>query len=161
MDFSPSSQGRGQANLESQYVLHSLGYHRRPIHRTIPAEASVPTWVSRLVFGAKRRLCGLGLLASIRSTDCVSICGYQAPLTLALHYAELQMNLSRDEAFWRRAPQDKGCRLREYSSVKAALTSWQCVILFASKALMHWIFGLCIRVDFRPKLHRWCMRDVH
>jgi hypothetical protein len=71
----------------------------------------------------------------------------QGPLTLGLHCAELEMNLSRDERFWRKASTPQGCRLNEYDSVKAAFTSWQSLSLSGFKTIMHWVFGLCVQVQ--------------
>jgi hypothetical protein len=87
---------------------------------------------------------------SLTARALVSIILYalvQGPLTLGLHCAELEMNLSRDEAFWRKATSQKGCRLEEYDSVKAAFTSWQSLLLSCFKPVMHWVFGLCVQVQ--------------
>lgn len=70
----------------------------------------------------------------------------QSPLTFGIHCAELQVNLSRDEAFWRKASSPQGCRLEAYDSIKAAFTSWQSVGLFAFKSVLHWLFGLSVQV---------------
>ena len=70
----------------------------------------------------------------------------QAPLTFGIHCAELLVNLSRDEVFWRKASTSKGCRLEEYDSIKAAFTSWQSIGLFVFKGVLHWLFGLSIQV---------------
>jgi hypothetical protein len=71
----------------------------------------------------------------------------QSSFTIGLHCAELESNLSRDEAFWRTATKPEGCRLEEYDSIKAAFTSWQSIILFIFKTVLHWVFGLCIQVQ--------------
>ncbi|EMC93491.1 hypothetical protein BAUCODRAFT_243344 [Baudoinia panamericana UAMH 10762] len=70
----------------------------------------------------------------------------QGPLTFGLHCAELQVNLSRDEAFWRKATNINGCQLEQYDSVKAAFTSWQSLTLSAFKTILHWLFGLSVAV---------------
>ncbi|KAK4548231.1 hypothetical protein LTR36_010101 [Oleoguttula mirabilis] len=71
----------------------------------------------------------------------------QGPLTFGLHCAELQVNLSRDEAFWRKATRPRtGCRLEDYDSVKAAFTSWQSLTLAGFKTVLHWCFGLSVQV---------------
>jgi hypothetical protein len=62
-------------------------------------------------------------------------------LTLALHSAELLVNLSRDEKTWRCSTSIKGAPLH-FSSIIAAATSWQTVLLFALKPVSHWLFGL-------------------
>lgn len=86
----------------------------------------------------------------------------QAVFTLSLHCVELLVNLSRDEGVWRRAAgstvpkPDAGYSSRNLpnapgtmprlSSIKAAATSWQTLILFALKPLVHWLFGLGITI---------------
>ncbi|KAK3679693.1 hypothetical protein LTR78_000069 [Recurvomyces mirabilis] len=70
----------------------------------------------------------------------------QGPLTFGLHCAELQMNLARDEAFWRKASSKKGCKLQDYDSVKTAFTSWQSLCLSAFKPVVHWVFGLSVQI---------------
>jgi hypothetical protein len=75
----------------------------------------------------------------------VFVSGLQIPLTLALHCAELETTLSRDEAVWRRATSRRGCD-PTYDSTCAAATSWQSVGLILFKAILHWIFGLSITV---------------
>jgi hypothetical protein len=76
------------------------------------------------------------------------IAGFQAGLTLALHCAELLVNLSRDEGIFRMAITPKGTDPR-YNSILAAFTSWQTITLFAFKAAVHWLFGLSINNDFK------------
>lgn len=72
---------------------------------------------------------------------------FQAGLTLALHCAELLVNLSRDEGVFRMAMTPKGTDPR-YSSILAAFLSWQTVTLFFFKAAVHWLFGLSINNDY-------------
>jgi hypothetical protein len=62
-------------------------------------------------------------------------------LTLALHSAELLVNISRDEKTWRCSTSIKGAPLH-FSSIIAAATSWQTALLFALKPVSHWLFGL-------------------
>lgn len=75
------------------------------------------------------------------------IASFQAGLTLALHCAELLVNLSRDEAIFRMAITPKGTDPR-YNSIIAAFSSWQTITLFIFKAAVHWLFGLAINNDF-------------
>ena len=75
------------------------------------------------------------------------IAGFQAGLTLALHCAELLVNLSRDEGIFRMAITPKGTDPR-YNSIVAAFSSWQTIMLFGFKAAVHWLFGLSINNDF-------------
>ncbi|MCJ1381833.1 hypothetical protein MMC17_004944 [Xylographa soralifera] len=70
----------------------------------------------------------------------------QSILTLALHCAELLVNLSRDEVAWRAATSRKGSQ-SSTNSIIAACTSWQTAILFLVKALSHWVFGLGVKVQ--------------
>ncbi|CZR53729.1 uncharacterized protein PAC_03609 [Phialocephala subalpina] len=76
------------------------------------------------------------------------IAGFQAGLTLALHCAELLVNLSRDEGIFRMAITPKGTDPR-YNSIVAAFSSWQTIMLFGFKAAVHWLFGLAINNDFK------------
>jgi len=73
--------------------------------------------------------------------------GFQAGLTLALHCAELLVNLSRDECIVRMAITPKGTD-PSYNSIIAAFSSWQTITLFVFKAAVHWLFGLSIDNDF-------------
>ncbi|KXL46658.1 hypothetical protein M433DRAFT_3824 [Acidomyces richmondensis BFW] len=72
---------------------------------------------------------------------------FQAPLTFGLHCAELQVNLSRDEGLWRKATTPRGLRLHQYSPIKAAFTSWQSLILYFFKTLLHWMFSLGVNMS--------------
>jgi len=72
---------------------------------------------------------------------------FQAGLTLALHCAELLVNLSRDEGIFRMAITPKGTDPR-YNSIVAAFSSWQTIMLFLFKAAVHWLFGLSINNDY-------------
>jgi hypothetical protein len=93
------------------------------------------------------------------------IAGLQALFTVALHSAELVVNLSRDESAGRRASTPfltfpnpaaaffhpplrndnaaPGATLTS-NALKAQATSPQALLLFAFKPLIHWIFGLCV-----------------
>jgi hypothetical protein len=75
------------------------------------------------------------------------VAGFQAVLTLALHCAELLVNMSRDESIWRQATGPKGTD-SNYNSIIAACTSWQTVSLFVFKAAVHWLFGLSVNVSY-------------
>jgi hypothetical protein len=87
-----------------------------------------------------------GLIGNIGSIFLIAF--FQAGLTLALHCAELIVNLSRDEGIFRMAITPKGTDPR-YNSILAAFTSWQTITLFAFKAAVHWLFGLSINNDFK------------
>ena len=69
----------------------------------------------------------------------------QAAQTIALHSAELIVNLCRDESVWR-ASELKQRRMvngtqRDTNPFKAALVSWESIVLFLAKAVMHWIIA--------------------
>ncbi|TVY84882.1 hypothetical protein LSUE1_G001076 [Lachnellula suecica] len=87
-----------------------------------------------------------GMLGNVGSIFLIG--AFQAGVTLALHCAELLVNLSRDEGIFRMAITPKGTDPR-YNSIAAAFTSWQTITLFAFKAAVHWLFGLSINNDFR------------
>ncbi|PHH92644.1 hypothetical protein CDD83_6414 [Cordyceps sp. RAO-2017] len=72
----------------------------------------------------------------------VFVCGVQALQTLGLHCVELLVNISRDEAAWRRAysetrRQAPGLQIST-DPLRAAILSWENAVLFFSKALLHW-----------------------
>ena len=83
---------------------------------------------------------------------------FQACITLALHGAELLVNVSRDEDMWRRASANSsnsqhrsstaaaGVRISygRWGSIKFALCSWQTLVLFVMKPVTHWLFGLSL-----------------
>ncbi|KAK5656283.1 hypothetical protein OQA88_5047 [Cercophora sp. LCS_1] len=75
------------------------------------------------------------------------IAGFQSVISLSLHCAELIVNLSRDEEIYRELIGPRGTNPR-YSSIYAALTSWQTLFLFALKAAVHWVFGLAINLQY-------------
>ncbi|KAK4148831.1 hypothetical protein C8A00DRAFT_47428 [Chaetomidium leptoderma] len=76
------------------------------------------------------------------------IMAFQSIITLALHCAELIVNLSRDEGVYRALIGPRGTN-GHYNSVHAAVTSWQTLFLFALKAGVHWMFGLAINLQFQ------------
>lgn len=61
-------------------------------------------------------------------------------VTIALHCAELITVLSRDEKTWRRCASTTPYAARENSAIRAA-TSWQYIVLFLLKVVLHWISG--------------------
>lgn len=73
----------------------------------------------------------------------------QTSITLALHCAELLVNLVRDERAWRRAASKHGYRLESYNAVWTAISSWQAFVLFLAKPAIHWVFGLAVTVETR------------
>jgi len=77
------------------------------------------------------------------------ICGIQGVQTIGTHCVELLVNMSRDEDIWRRANTYTAASQRAFNSGAqvtsnpffSALTSWQNVIYFIMKAVLHWLFG--------------------
>lgn len=74
------------------------------------------------------------------------LAGLQILYVLALHSTEQLVNLARDEAAWRRVGSDKGAVVGGSSLLRFA-TSWEALLLLATKALSHWAFGLTIGLD--------------
>ncbi|KAL3478494.1 hypothetical protein BJX99DRAFT_104630 [Aspergillus californicus] len=72
------------------------------------------------------------------------VCLVQGGQTIALHCLELLVNLSRDEGVWRQAysetRQARGTQLAT-NPFRAALMSWENIVLFIAKTLLHWIIG--------------------
>ncbi|KAJ5232559.1 hypothetical protein N7468_005515 [Penicillium chermesinum] len=72
------------------------------------------------------------------------VCLVQALQTIVLHCLELLVNLSRDEGLWRQAyrgtKEAPGTQLSTNPFLSAA-SSWENIVLFISKALLHWIIG--------------------
>ncbi|KAG2028842.1 hypothetical protein BDR03DRAFT_988145 [Suillus americanus] len=71
----------------------------------------------------------------------ISITVVQGPLTLGLHCSELIVNVIRDERQWRCATGKKGLRM-VMNPVKRIFTHPICLVLFAAKPFLHWMFGL-------------------
>jgi hypothetical protein len=91
----------------------------------------------------------------------ILFCGIQGLQTVGLHCAELIINMSRDEALWRRAtlfPSGSSSKFLWTSQGASfvsdpfisALLSWQNVILFLLKAFLHWCFGQAIAFAYYP-----------
>jgi hypothetical protein len=84
------------------------------------------------------------------------ICAVQSLQTITLHFVELLVNMSRDEAAWRIAAVSDTSRKFIWASgatlstnpFVAASVSWENVILFALKAALHWLVGRSIMVVF-------------
>jgi hypothetical protein len=84
-----------------------------------------------IYFATSRRRDWLGLIIQA---------AVQSWVTLGLHCIELLVNVSRDEAAWRKASSEKGSDLRA-SSILAAMRTWQGIWLFTFKSIVQWIFG--------------------
>lgn len=76
-------------------------------------------------------------------------CLIQGSQTIALHCVELFVNITREEALWRRAytnptenkkPSSSGTSL-SMNPIVSAITSWEYVTLFILKASLHWAMG--------------------
>ncbi|KAI9715228.1 MAG: hypothetical protein M1828_000926 [Chrysothrix sp. TS-e1954] len=83
--------------------------------------------------------------------------GFQAGLTLCVHATELLVNVSRDEALWRRAISREGVQSSygALDSVRAAAASWQALFLFALKPVTHWLFGLSLNNEGGSVIMNW------
>jgi hypothetical protein len=75
-------------------------------------------------------------------------CVIQCTQTISLHSIELIVNMSRDETTWRNAYiHSKGASLASHGFV-AASSSFPNLILFSSKAVLHWLIGQCLMASF-------------
>jgi len=75
-------------------------------------------------------------------------CAIQCTQTMSLHCIELIVNMSRDESAWRQAYlHSKGASLASHGFV-AASSSPPNIVLFSSKAILHWLLGQCLMVSF-------------
>lgn len=66
---------------------------------------------------------------------------FQGPLALGLHCSELIVNVIRDESHWKCASRAKGLKLAT-NPLKSVFVNPLCLILFAVKPVLHWMFGL-------------------
>jgi hypothetical protein len=91
----------------------------------------------------------------------ILFCGIQGLQTVGLHCAELIVNMSRDEALWRRAADFRPGSASKFPWASggasfisdpfiSALLSWQNVVLFLLKAFLHWCFGQAIAFAYYP-----------
>jgi hypothetical protein len=78
------------------------------------------------------------------------VAALQLLYTIALHVAELFVNLHRDEINCRAAsnlnPVKGGAQIAP-NAFKSALTAWPTVFLFILKPVSHWVFGLSFPID--------------
>jgi hypothetical protein len=83
------------------------------------------------------------------------VAAIQSIMTMAIHCAELLVNMNRDEKTWRaafvgtsqEARRSHGVKLRT-NALASAATSWETLVLFAFKAIAHWLFSLSMIVSF-------------
>ena len=84
----------------------------------------------------------------------------QSLITLGLHCAELLVNLSRDEAIYRKMEGRHGARAvygssknasasssdkdQSQNSILEAFIAWETNVLFIFKSATHWMFGLAV-----------------
>lgn len=84
----------------------------------------------------------------------------QGVTTLCLVCVELLVNVTRDEQCWRKAANlssgSHGAQLNT-NSVKFALQSWEYLILFLMKTILHWLLGQSIHPSFGPDTIRFDM----
>lgn len=79
------------------------------------------------------------------------VCLVQGGQTIVLHCLELLVNLSRDEAIWRQAYKERkkaSGTQRSTNPFYAAVSSWENIIQFIAKAVMHWIIGQSLLTVF-------------
>jgi hypothetical protein len=75
-------------------------------------------------------------------------CAIQGTQTISLHCIELIVNMTRDESVWRQVYiHSKGASLASHGFV-AASSSFPNIVLFSSKAILHWLLGQCLMVSF-------------
>ncbi|KUJ20818.1 uncharacterized protein LY89DRAFT_682489 [Mollisia scopiformis] len=69
------------------------------------------------------------------------LCAVQGLQTLGINAAELVINLSRDESTWKEVDRAKSSRRSYNNAFISAATSWQNMLLFAFKPVLHWMLG--------------------
>lgn len=75
-------------------------------------------------------------------------CAIQGTQTISLHCVELIVNMSRDESIWRQAQiRAKGASLTSHGFISAS-TNFPNLVLFSSKAALHWLLGQCLMISF-------------
>ena len=73
----------------------------------------------------------------------------QSILTIGLHCMDVLVSMFRDEQAWRTLATPKGCVMdNAYSSNLYPFKSWPYMILFASKPIVHWMFGQAVGFDY-------------
>jgi hypothetical protein len=78
--------------------------------------------------------------ASVYTGMFIIIFLFTGVVTMALHCAELVTVLTRDEVTWRHCDSKTPYTARQNSAIRAA-TSWQYILLFLLKVVLHWISG--------------------
>ena len=69
-------------------------------------------------------------------------------ITLNLHVVELLVQCSRDESLWRQTTSAGGLGPSKYGALHIAFSTWQTIILFVSKTIIHWIFSLAFGIYY-------------
>lgn len=67
---------------------------------------------------------------------------FLAGITIDLHIVELFVQCSRDESLWRQTAARGGLSLRNRGAFFIAFSTWQTVVLFVFKTIIHWMFSL-------------------
>lgn len=81
---------------------------------------------------------------------------FQGTQTCGLHAVELVVNMSRDEAAWRRATSRDGAKpVGGDDSLTAAMKSWENGVLFVAKAVLHWIIGEAMMPTIDPRMGKF------
>lgn len=75
-------------------------------------------------------------------------CVFVAGFTLTLHVCELIVQTSRDESLWRQTASRHGLRFKRQDAIPIALCSWQTVLLFVFKTVVHWMFSLAFGIHW-------------
>lgn len=93
----------------------------------------------------------------------VYVSAIQATQTCGLHAVELVVNMSRDERAWRRASGAAGARVAGGGdgSLLAAVKSWESVVLFAAKAVLHWIIGEAMQPTINPSRNKFWLEMAY
>ncbi|RDA87164.1 hypothetical protein CP532_4292 [Ophiocordyceps camponoti-leonardi (nom. inval.)] len=94
----------------------------------------------------------------------IFVSALQGGQTIGLHCAELLVNVSRDETSWRQASiatdrNGSGTRLTVHPLL-AVLSSWEAIVLFLAKAVLHWTMGQAVLASIShgegpPDGHEW------
>lgn len=93
----------------------------------------------------------------------VYVSAIQATQTCGLHAVELVVNMCRDERAWRRAATKAGARVAGGGdgSLRAAAQSWESVVLFVAKAVLHWIVGEAMQPTINPSKNKFWLEMAY
>lgn len=84
------------------------------------------------------------------------VAAIQGMQTIGLHCTELLVNLSRDETAWRRAShRNLGGAYVSYEPFVSAASSWENIVLFLAKAMLHWFMGQSMSMAASHSLYNY------